>query len=93
MAHIFPLSTQADLEHAALASVPLVYRLFRVSLSLAATDRKLRGRAEWEALKSGLKAGDRLWPFEFNRNTSAMRKGLVLMRQGKLHSVLVTELS
>jgi hypothetical protein len=93
VAHYFQLSCDADLESAALASVPLSFRIFRFSLPVSSVDRKLRGQPKWELLKPGLQAGDKLWPFEFNRNTLAMRKGFILLRRGKVHSVLVTELS
>ena len=89
----YKMSNLDDLMQAAFRSAPWHFRLLGLSLPSATVEAQCAGIPEWEELKTELKPDDKLWPFHFNRNTLAMRKGFLVVRHGKPHGVVVTELS
>ena len=74
-------------------SIPLWTWLLGRSVTPEQVEVELGASPEWQQLKKHLQAGDRIWPFEFNRKTLAYRKGFVVMRAGKPIGGVVTVLS
>lgn len=72
---------------------PIPCRLFRRSILIDELDFKLKELADWHRLKSELLPDDLIWPFTFNRGTSAMRAGYVVIRSGKPVTGIVTTVS
>lgn len=87
------VQTKDDLLAEAAKHAPLVYRILNLSLSMSRLEARLHGLSEWEEWKRTRQQGDRIWPFIFNRDTLAMRRGYVIMRGGAPHEVILTEVS
>lgn len=87
------VKTKEDLLVEAARHAPLVYRMLNLSLSMSRLEARLHGSSEWEEWKRTRRQGDRIWPFVFNRDTLAMRKGYVIMRGRAPHRVILTEVS
>jgi hypothetical protein len=85
--------TEESLWRAAMRHAPLSYRWFGRSLTIMELDLQMRDAPQWLAAKKSIQAGDRIWPFVFNSNTLAMRKGYVIVRKGKPITGIVTVVS
>lgn len=85
--------TEAGLWREAARHVPFSYRWLGRSISVAEVDSKHPGLAAWDDLKSSILPGDRICPFEINPRTLAMRRGLVVIREGQAIGGIVTESS
>ena len=86
-------TNEDELWRIAAQNVPLRYRLWRQSLSIEQVEQMepdVVHNAEWAKLKQNLCEEDKIWPFEFNRNTLAYRKGFVIIRKGKPISGLIS---
>lgn len=86
----FALHTKDDLLNAAFQTAPAVFRLLHLSVP------RWWVRSRYPVPSSSLAALDRgasLWPFTFNRFSSAMRTGFLVVRDGRPVDVLLTALS
>jgi hypothetical protein len=83
-------------EQAAREGLPW-FRSLRQPLSPELLDLELLGtrlEGEWLQLRSRMQPGDELWPFEFHvRSYLGMRRGYLLLRQGRPVGGVVTEVS
>jgi hypothetical protein len=70
------------------------FRWFRQSVSAEELDAKFQNgrlKDEWEALRTKMKQGDRIWPFEIHvRRYLGMRRGFIVVRRGKPVGGIVT---
>lgn len=87
----FKLESEEDLLNAAFASAPKMLRWLRISLPSFLVRRKLE--QDYHKFAQRLEPGDRVLPFHFNKWTLAMRKGFLIVRDGKPHDVWITEMS
>ncbi len=87
----FHLRTQEDLLAAAYRSAPLMLRLFRISLPAFLVRKE--HREPYRDFKSKLGPGEIAWPFCFNQNSLAMRRGFLVVKCGKPDRVWVTTMS
>lgn len=73
------------------------FRFLRRPLSVDHLDEQFQGsflEREWEGLKTRMKPGDQIWPFEFNvRSYLGMRQGYLVLRRGKPIGGVVTVVS
>lgn len=81
---------ESTLWRAAAWTVPFSYRWLGRSLSIADVDSQLTDFSDWQELRVSIRAGDRICPFEINRNTMAMRRGFVVLRRGNPIGGVVT---
>lgn len=72
--------TDEEFWRAAARSAGVRYRFFKWSLTIEQIDAEIALNPDWMELKKTLKPGDLIWPFEFNQNTLAYRKGFVVIR-------------
>jgi hypothetical protein len=90
----FVVRTEQDLLCAAFRSAPWYFRWFRLSRSRETIRLILENpRLSDELALSELKRGAKVWPFVFNEYTLAMRRGYVLVRDGKARAAILTEVS
>ncbi len=72
-------------------------RFFRRPTRPESLDRKFIGswlQADWENVKAQIQPGDEIWPFEINvRRYLGLRRGYILLRQGRPVRGIVTEAS
>jgi hypothetical protein len=87
------IKTKEELLVEAAKSVPFLYRLLNFSVSINHLEERLQGRSEWEEWKRTRRHGDRIWPFCINRDTLAMRRGFIIMRDKSPYRVILTEVS
>ena len=87
----FTLRSEVDLLSAAYQSVPWLYRTLGISLPSIFVRRELRNA--FRDFKNKLKPRERVWPFHFNQCSLAMRKGFLVVKNGKPIRAWVTELS
>jgi hypothetical protein len=85
--------SEQELWQAAARHAPFTYRWFRRTLSIQELDEKHAGWNAWDECRRKLQPGDLIWPFCFNRNTSAMRSGFVVIRAGRPVTGVVTIVS
>lgn len=73
------------------------FRFLRRPLALEQLDSKFQGtrlEGEWLRLRSRMKSGDQVWPFEFHvRRYLGLRRGYVVLRDGRPIGGVVTEVS
>src|SRR5262249_46109539 len=83
-------------EQAARQGLPR-FRFFRRPLAPERLGRELLGtflEAEWRSLKARIQPGDQIWPFNFHvRRYLGMRRGYLVLRQGRPVGGVVTEVS
>ncbi len=73
--------TEQHIWQVAPSFAPFAYRWLGSSLTVAQIDYELGADASWAAMKAKLQPGDKIWPFMANRNTMAMRAGLIIIRR------------
>jgi hypothetical protein len=93
MTKFYSVKNRQDLLEAAIASTPFLYRWLGISVPLSRLDRELGASRDWKNLRDSLRPTDKIWPFHFNKNTLAMRKGFLIVRDRKPFEAIVTELS
>ena len=73
------------------------FRFLRRALSTDQLDRELLGTRledEWLRIRSQMKPGDQIWPFEFHvHRYLGMRRGYLILRRGQPVGGVVTEVS
>ena len=87
----YTLRNEEDLLNAAYESAPWVFRFLRISLPAFLVRKDLRD--EYKDFTSRLQPKERVWPFHFNQWSLAMRKGFLVVKDGKPDRVWITELS
>jgi len=87
------LTSERDLLAAAFRTAELRYRILGMSLKISKMDDQCNGQDGWKEFRETLAPNDKIWPFHFNKNTLSMRKGFLIVRDGKPLKALVTELS
>jgi hypothetical protein len=85
--------TEEEFWREAMRHAPFAYRWCGKSIAVADLDAQLGHHAEWIVLRKQIEAGDRIWPFAINPDTSAMRTGYVVVRKGKAIGGVVTIVS
>ena len=63
--------------------VPFSYRWLGKSLSVEDVEASVSDSCDWQELKKRIRPGDRISPFVINENTTAMRRGFVVIRDGQ----------
>lgn len=87
----YTVETDEDLLGAAYDSAPWIFKALRISLPAFLVRRELR--KYYQDYKAKLDPEERIWPFHFNQMSLAMRRGFVVVRDGKPDRVWVTEMS
>ena len=95
MRRLFPRYIELDgTEHglwaAAASRIPFAYRWLGRSVSLDEMNTHFQDFQPWCDLRATLESGDRICPFTINPNTSGMRQGYVVIRDGKPIGGIVT---
>ncbi len=85
--------SEAELWREAMRHVPLSCRWFGRSVAVSELDAQFGDWLEWRSARKLVREGDRIWPFLINPWTMAMRKGYVIVRDGKPIGGVLTELS
>jgi len=85
------IRSEADLLAAAYVTAPWIYRVLPISLPAVFVEKRLRD--QYKDFKSKLGPRERVWPFHFNQWSLAMRKGFLVVKEGKPERAWVTELS
>ena len=89
-----PLSSdQIQFWHHAMKHAPVAFRWFGRSLRLEDVNAELYAHSDWQAVKPTIQSGDRIWPFIINSDTLAMRRGYVIVRDGRPVGGVVTVVS
>lgn len=90
----YRVTSEPELLAAAYRAAPRAFRWLGLSLrrarfqALAGRSRGIIGRTCEE-----LERGAKVWPFVFNENSLALRKGYVLVRAGAARAAILTEVS
>ena len=82
--------TEETLWREAARHIPFSYGWTGRSRLIPDLDVELSGNPDWKVLKNSIQAGDRICPFEINPETSAMRRGYVVIRSGEPVGGIIT---
>ena len=77
----------------AMRHVPISFRWFGRTLTVAEIDAELGEMPDWLNARREYQAGDKIWPFTINPGTLAMRCGYVIVRRGRFVAGVVTLVS
>jgi hypothetical protein len=88
---IYTLKTEADLLEGAYESTPWILRALGISLPAFLVHHDLR--EQYKDFISKLERRERVWPFHLNRESLAMRKGFLVVEDGRPVRVWITEMS
>lgn len=97
ISHYTQMSTESEFWNEAASRGLPWFRSLRRSIPIEQVDREMNGsrlQPDWQELKSAMEPNDEIWPFHLNvRKYLGMRRGYIVLRNGKPIGGLIIELS